>query len=67
MTIQNPYFNDADTEALLNQIACWALGPAVHQRIQMRGNKIIEEIREKLGTIEIGVQLIREARNESAD
>ena len=67
MTIHTQLFNDADTEALLERIAGRRLDPEVYQRIQERGNKATEEIREKFGTIEIAVGLIRETRGESVD
>ncbi|MEI8020211.1 MAG: hypothetical protein WCH39_18555 [Schlesneria sp.] len=67
MTIHTQLFNDADTEALLERIAGRRLDPEVYQRIQERGNKATEEIREKFGTIEIAVELIRETRGESVD
>ena len=67
MTIDSQHFIGADTEALLKRIAGKPLDPEVYQRIQERGNQVTEEIREKFGTIEIAVELIRETRDENAD
>lgn len=39
------------------------LPPDVYQRIQERGDELTEEIRQKYGTIEIAVDLIREIRD----
>ena len=36
------------------------LDPAVYRRMQVRGDKVTEEIRKKYGTVEIAVDLIRE-------
>lgn len=56
---------DADTEAVIERIAHGTpLPPDVYERIQDRGNKLTEEIREKYGTVEIAVDLIREIRDE---
>ena len=65
--MRTQHFIDADTEALLERIAGEPLDPEVYRRIQERGNKVTEEIREKFGTIEIAVELIRETRDENAD
>ena len=64
MTMRTLHFIDADTEAFLERIAGKSLDPEVYQRIQDRGNQVTEEIREKSGTIEIAVELIRETRDE---
>ena len=64
MTTHTQHFIDADTEALLERIAGKPLDPEVYRRIQERGNKATEEIRKKMGTIEIAVELIRETRDE---
>lgn len=54
-----------DTEAILERMATGKpLEPEVYRRIQERGDKITEELRQKYGTIEIAVDLIRETRNE---
>lgn len=56
---------DADTEALIERITHGTpLPPDVYQRIQERGDKLTDEIRQKYGTIEIAVDLIREIRDE---
>ena len=56
---------DPDTEAILERIATGKpLDSDVYRRIQERGDKITEEIRQKYGTIEIAVDLVREIRNE---
>jgi hypothetical protein len=56
---------DADTEALIERITHGTpLPPDAYQRIQERGDKVTEEIRQKYGTIEIAVELIREIRDE---
>jgi hypothetical protein len=56
---------DPDTEALLERILHGKpLDPDVYRRIQERGNKLTEEIRQKVGTVEIAVDLIRECRDE---
>lgn len=56
---------DSDTEALMERIIHGTpLPPDVYQRIQERGDKLTEEIRQKYGTIEIAVDLIREIRDE---
>lgn len=56
---------DADTQALMDRIVHGTpLPPDVYQRIQERGDQLTEEIRQKYGTIEIAVDLIREIRDE---
>lgn len=56
---------EADTNALMERIIRGAPLPAdVYQRIQERGDELTEEIRQKHGTIEIAVDLIREIRDE---
>jgi hypothetical protein len=56
---------DADTAALIERITRdTPLPPDVYKRIQERGDKLTEEIRQKYGTIEIAVDLIREIRDE---
>lgn len=55
---------DPDAEALLERILHGKpLAPDVYRRIQERGGKITEEIRQKFGTVEIAVDLIRECRD----
>jgi len=66
MSIHTQHFIDADIEALLERIADKPLDPEVYRRILERGNKVTEEIRQKTGTIEIAVDLIRETRDECA-
>lgn len=57
---------DPDTEALMERILQGKpLAPDVYLRIQERGRKITEEFRQKFGTVEIAVDLIREARDEA--
>lgn len=56
---------DADTEALMERISHGTpLPPDVYRRIQERGDQLTEEIRQKYGTREIAVDLIREIRDE---
>jgi hypothetical protein len=64
MTTDTRHPIDADTEALLERIAGKPLDPEVYRRIQERGNKVTEEIRKRMGTIEIAIDLIRETRDE---
>lgn len=56
---------DSDTQAILERIVHGTPLPAdVYQRIQERGDKLTEQIRQQYGTIEIAVDLIREIRDE---
>lgn len=56
---------DADTEAILERIAHGIpLPPDVYQRIRDRGDRLREEMRQKFGTVEIAVDLVREIRDE---
>lgn len=56
---------DADTEALIESITHGTpLSPEVYQRIRERGDRLREEMRQKYGTVEIAVDLIREIRDE---
>jgi len=64
MNIRTQHFTDADTEALLERIAGKPLDPEVYRRIQERGNKVTEEIRQTTGMVEIAVDLVRETRDE---
>jgi hypothetical protein len=55
---------DADTKALLAWLADGTPLPCdVRKRIQERGDELTEEIRQKYGTVEIAVDLIREIRD----
>ena len=66
MTIDTRPPGNHHTEALLERILHGKpLDPDVYRRIQERGDKITEEIREKFGTIEIAVDLIRGGRDEA--
>lgn len=56
---------DADTQALLERIFHGTpLPPDVYRRIQVRGDKLTEEIRQHYGTVDFAVELIREVRDE---
>jgi hypothetical protein len=55
---------DEDTKALLAWIANGTpLHPDVRKRIEDRGDQLTEEIRQKYGTVEIAVDLIRQIRD----
>ncbi|MFN0051627.1 MAG: hypothetical protein ACKV0T_05515 [Planctomycetales bacterium] len=57
---------DPDTEALMERILHGKpLDPDAYRRIQERGKRITDEIRQKFGTVEIAVDLIRESRDEA--
>ena len=65
MSIETNEHVEADTNALMESIINGApLPPDVYHRIQKRGDELTEEIRQKYGTIEIAVDLIREIRDE---
>lgn len=56
---------EADTYALMKRIVCGVPLPAdIYQRIQERGDELTEEIRQKHGTIEIAVDLVRGIRDD---
>ncbi|HET6884043.1 MAG TPA: hypothetical protein VFI31_28070 [Pirellulales bacterium] len=55
---------DADTDALMEHVIHGTPLPLdVYQRIQERGDKLTEEIRQQYGVREIAVDLIREIRD----
>ncbi len=65
MSIETKAPLDADTEALLERIAHGTpLAPDVYRRIRDRGDRLREEMRQKFGTVEIAVNLVREIRDE---
>lgn len=65
MSIEIKPSADADTEALMQRILHGTpLPPDVYQRIREHGDKLREEMRQKYGTVEIAVNLIREIRDE---
>lgn len=56
---------DPETEALMARILHGKpLDPELYRRIQERGRKITEEIRQNSGTVEIAVDLVRQVRDE---
>lgn len=56
---------DADTEAIMQRIIHGTpLPPDVYQRIRGQGDRLREEMRQKYGTVEIAVDLVREIRDE---
>ena len=56
---------DADTEALMERIIHGTPLPAdVYRRIREQGDRLREEMRQKHGTVEIAVDLVREIRDE---
>jgi hypothetical protein len=56
---------DPDTEALMERILHGKpLDPELYRRIQEQGDRLTEEIRQKIGTVEIAVDLIRQTRDE---
>ena len=65
MSIETKPTVDADMEALLERIAHGTpLPPDVYQRIRDRSDRLREEMRQKFGTAEIAVDLVREIRDE---
>jgi hypothetical protein len=56
---------DPDTEALMERILHGKpLDPELYRRIQEQGDRLTEEIRQKIGTVEIAVDLVRQTRDE---
>jgi hypothetical protein len=65
MSIDTKPTLDADTEAVLQRIVHGTrLPPDIYKRIRDRGDQLREEMRQKYGTVEIAVDLIREIRDE---
>ncbi len=55
----------ADSQAVLeHMLHKTPLDPQVYKRVQERAARITEELRKKHGTLNIAVELIREAREE---
>jgi hypothetical protein len=56
---------DADTWAIIEHVMTGKpLDPEVYRRVRARGEQVTEELRRRYGTVEIAVDLIREAREE---
>ena len=64
MSTELHQINDTDTEVILERIKGKPLDTAVHARLRAEAARVREEIRKKHGTLNIAVDLIREARQQ---
>lgn len=62
MSSSSHHSTDPITEALLERMRGKPLDPAIYKQVREEGARITEEIRQKHGTLNIAVELIREAR-----
>jgi len=54
---------DPVTEAVLERMKGKPLDPAIHKRLREEAARVRDEIQKQHGTLNIAVDLIREARN----
>jgi len=63
MTTELHPSTDPVTEAVLEHMKGKPLDPSIHKRLRDEAERVRDEIRKKQGTVNIAVDLIRDARN----